>query len=136
MTDGIENKGVFEHLNAPIFLARRTGRVVTLHTTAQRGLSRTAALASAALKREGIDADCKVVSHSARRLRRARSLERLGSQFGTGEIIYDPTKFIARAEAVVTCAKQLRDELGVLVRNIYLDATRRALYVIVTEAQS
>ena len=131
--DGVD---VFERLDAPIFLARRNGRIVTLHTTQRRGLSRTAALASAALKRHGVDAECKIVSHSARRLRSAKSLERLGQRFGSGEVIYDPTKFVARLEAVVDCAKQLREELGSVVRNVYLDAKRRALYVIVQDAQS
>src|SRR5262245_40979446 len=135
MIDDNDGRSAFEGLNAPIFLARRTGRLVTLHTTQRRGLARTASLAAAALKKQGIDADCKVVSHSAGRLRRARSLERLGRQFGAGEVIYDPTKFVARCAAVVDCAKLLRDELGTSVRNIYLDAKRRTLYIIVTEVQ-
>ena len=52
------------------------------------------------------------------------------------EIVYDPTKFVTRCEAVVACAKTLRAELGPVVRNIYVDVRRRALYIIVPDAQS
>jgi hypothetical protein len=137
MTDSHQIAQAFERLSAPVFLARATdnanGRLITLHTTERRGTAKIALHATSLLKREGIDAKCHVVSHSARALRRARSLEGLSGRFGSGEIVYDPTHFVGRSEAVVECAKRLRAELGAAVRNIHLDVRRRTLYIIVRD---
>jgi hypothetical protein len=137
MSDEVGAAQALEGLNVPVFLARATetggGRLITLHTTERRSLSKIGARAAAAFARQGIEAKCKVVSHSARALARARSLESLSGRFGSGAILYDPTKFVARSELVVECARRIRAELGGCVENIALEARRRTLYVVVRD---
>jgi hypothetical protein len=114
--------------------ADRNGRQeITLHTMDRRSAARLSARARDALRREGVDADCRVVAHNPRALRRVRSLEALARRFGEGRVVYDPTGFVARSEAVTDCARRLREALGDAVQSVLLDTTRRTLYVIVPE---
>jgi hypothetical protein len=87
-----------------------------------------------ALRREGAEATCRVVAHNPRALRRVRSLEALARRFGDGRVVYDPTRFVARSEAVTDCARRLRAALGDAVQSVLLDTARRTLYVIVPES--
>ncbi|MCE9520922.1 MAG: hypothetical protein K8S25_00655 [Alphaproteobacteria bacterium] len=128
---------VFAHLGEPLFLVRESevegARALTLHTMERRNAARLAARAQEALRRDGSDVRCRVVAHNPRSLRRIRSLEALSRRFGDGRVVYDPTGFVGRSEAVADCARRLRASLGDSVRNIYLDTSRRTLYVIVKD---
>lgn len=121
-----------------MFLARhaeRNGRnEITLHTMDRRSAARLGVRVREALRREGADADCRVVAHNPRALRRVRSLETLARRFGEGRVIYDPTGFVARSEAVAECARRLRETLGDAAQSILLDTARRTLYVTVPES--
>src|SRR5262245_3540250 len=110
---------VLARLGEPVFLARETSdNVITLHTMERRGTRRLALRASEALRREVPSLECRVVSHNPRALRRVRSLEALTRRFGQGRVVYDPTAFVSRSEAVTECARRLRANLGERVRNI------------------
>ena len=129
---------IFARLGEPVFLVRQSeagdSRALTLHTMERRNAGRLAARARDALRREGSEMQCRVVAHNPRALRRIRSLEALSRRFGEGRVVYDPTGFVGRSEAVADCARRLRASLGSAVQNIFLDTTRRTLYVIVKQA--
>lgn len=129
---------IFGRLGEPVFLARhaeRNGRQeITLHTMDRKSASRLSARVRDALRREGADADCRVIAHNPPALRRVRSLESLARRFGEGRVVYDPTGFVARSEAVTDCARRLREALGDAVQSVLLDTSRRTLYVIVPES--
>jgi hypothetical protein len=128
---------IFARLGEPVFLVRqlegRGTEGLILHTMERRGAGRLAGRAREALRREGAALDCRVVAHNPRALRRMRSLEALSRRFAGGAVVYDPTGFVGRSEAVTACARRLRANLGEAVQNIYLDTSRRTLYVIVRE---
>lgn len=128
---------IFAHLGEPLFLVRQseTGGTpaLTLHTMERRNAHKLARRAREMLRRQGENVECRVVAHNPRALRRVRSLEALSRRFGEGQVIYDPTGFVGRSAAVTDCARRLRASLGEAVRNIYLDTSRRTLYVIVRE---
>ncbi len=129
---------IFAHLGEAVFLVRQSeagdSAALTLHTMERRSARRLAARARDALRREGSDLQCRVVAHNPRALRRIRSLESLSRRFGEGRVVYDPTGFIGRSQAVAACARRLRASLGSAVQNIFLDTSRRTLYVIVKDA--
>jgi hypothetical protein len=131
---------VFARLGEPVFLVRQSGTEsapgLTLHTMERRNATRLASRAREALRREGSALECRVVTHNPRALRRIRSLEALARRFGEGRVVYDPTGFVGRSEAVADCARRLRASLGSSVQNVFLDTSRRTLYVIVQESAS
>jgi hypothetical protein len=120
-------------LRTPVFLAgldEKPRRCLTLHTArsgAGRNLRREA---KQALARSGIGVRCKVKEHSARRLEKDSSLDRLVRRFRHDSIIFDPTGGVGRSQAVVRCAANIRGALGDGVAGIYLEPWRRALYVV------
>ncbi len=128
---------IFAHLGEPLFLVRQsetgTAPALMLHTLERRNAHKLVRRAREMLRREGSSIECRVVAHNPRSLRRVRSLEALSRRFGEGQVVYDPTGFIGRSAAVTGCARRLRASLGDAVRNIYLDTSRRTLYVIVKE---
>jgi hypothetical protein len=133
--DGVRFGQALAHIKVPLFLARRSevkGRpLVTLHTTDRKTSRALARQADAALRAEGIDAATKVVVHRAAKLTRFRSLEALTGGLGNGDIVFDPTRFIARSESIVSLGKTLRRTLPRPVTGIFVEASRRALFVIV-----
>lgn len=120
-------------IGVPFFLARYTGPgnpVVALHTaeaSSARALSRQA---TAALRADGLDNTCRVVVHRPRALARFRSLEALTRRFGSGPILYDPTQFVGRSEAVVALGRALRKALPGKVDRLFFDASRRTIFLI------
>ena len=120
-------------LRTPVFLAgldEKPRRCLTLHTArsgAGRNLRREA---KQALARSGIGVRCKVKEHSARRLEKDSSLDRLVRRFRHDSIVFDPTGGVGRSQAVVRCAANIRHALGDGVAGIYLEPWRRVLYVV------
>jgi len=86
--------------------------------------------AAAAIRARGIAADCKVVVHKPTALARKRSLEAFNSTFGKGETVFDPTGAISRSVSIECCATALRKVLGDRLQGVFLDANRRALFII------
>jgi hypothetical protein len=129
---------IFARLGEPVFLARQVERngsqEITLHTMDRKSAARLNARVREALRREDASVNCRVVAHNPRALRRVRSLESLARRFGEGRVVYDPTGFVARSEAVTDCARRLREALGDAVQSVLLDTSRRTLYVIVPES--
>ena len=129
---------IIGRLGEPVFLAREVEtegrRELTLHTMERRNAKRLSLRARDVLAREASDVHCRVIAHNPRALRRVRSLEALTRRFGQGRVVYDPTGFVARGEAVTACARRLRAALGDDVQNVLLDTSRRTLFVIVKDA--
>jgi hypothetical protein len=126
---------VFVRVRAPFFLARQAGgagpRRIALHSADARSARNLKLQATAALKAEGVDAACEVIVHRPRRLTRFRSLEALTKRLGDGTIIYDPTQFVGRSEALVRLARRLRQQIPDKISGIFIEAARRTIYVIV-----
>ncbi len=120
-------------LRTPVFLAgldEKPRPCLTLHTArsgAGRNLRREA---KQALARSGIGVRCKVREHSASRLEKDSSLDRLVRRFRHDSIVFDPTGGVGRAQAVTRCAKSIREALGDGIAGIYLEPWRRVLYVV------
>ena len=122
-------------VKAPLFLARHSGAVgeqtITLHTADSRSAKALSRQAAVALKFEGIDTLCTVVVHRPSKLTRFRSLEVLTKRLGNGTIVYDPTHFVSRSEALVALGNDLRKALPNRISSLFFEAQRRTLYVIV-----
>jgi hypothetical protein len=121
-------------VKVPLFLARQSESRLTLHTADARTARALRRQAAAALRSEGIDITTEVVVHRPARLTRFRSLEALTRRLGNGAIVYDPTRFVARSESIVSLAKALRRTLTRPVNGIFVEASRRTLFVIVDRA--
>ena len=121
-------------MQSAVFLAKwRTswrGSVVVLHTADSASAAALPKKLQSALALENIDVSCRVVVHRSAKLARSRSLQALDESFGDGEIIYDPTGAIYRAQALTACVADLRAALGERVQGFYVNSSRRALFVI------
>ena len=122
-------------VRAPLFLARRsdaggTPRLV-LHTAESRSARALGRQARAALKSGGVGCVLKVRVHRPNKLTRFRSLEGLMKRLHGGAIVYDPTQFVGRSEAIVELGAALRRALPGKITGLFVEAERRTLYVIV-----
>jgi hypothetical protein len=121
-------------LNAPIFLARSQtqggGKVVTIHSSEPGVASGLARSAEEILGKGGDQVKCQLKRHSMRALFKPKSLEALTSRFGSGEIVYDPTRIVSRMIMLVGLAKSLRVTLTSKIRAVGFESRRRTLYVI------
>jgi hypothetical protein len=127
-------KAALASVRVPLFLARmtasrRTARIA-LHTTDRKSAALLRQQAETELRAQGFAADCKVVVHEPAAFARKKSLEALNTTFGSGETVFDPTGAIGRAMSIVRCAGMLRDSLGARLTGVFIDADRRALFVI------
>jgi hypothetical protein len=129
----VSHPSLFATLGVPVFLVREAGDgVLEVHTTARRRrdeIGRKVRLAAADEVRR-----CRVIVHSARALRRAKSLEALNEKLSGGPILHDPTGFVTRVAALVDCAARLRRLLGRQVQAIYLEANHRTVFVVLDRA--
>ena len=125
---------VLGSVRGPLFLARQGGHdtrpTLSLHTTERRAGRTILRQARAALAAAGVTADCSIVVHRPSALTRARSLEGLLKRLGKGEIVFDPTQFVGRSEAVCDFAAQaaadpVRCHRGLVRRRRAADACRR-----------
>jgi hypothetical protein len=126
-------------VRVPLFLARitpsqRTPRIA-LHTTDRKSGASLRKQAESALRARGIVAACKVVVHRSAALARKKSLEAFNGAFADGETVFDPTGAISRSMAVVRAAGALRATLGVRLTGVFVDAERRALFVILDRSR-
>lgn len=67
--------------------------------------------------------------HTARDLNAPRSMERLVHRFGAGEVVFDPTGAISRAQALVAASHTTRSSLGATLSGIFFAPRSRTLYV-------
>ncbi len=122
-------------VRAPLFLARRSDSGGTLrlvlHTAESRSAKALGRQARAALKSDGVDCSLKVLVHRPNKLTRFRSLEGLMKRLHGGAIVYDPTQFVGRSEAIVELGAALRRALPGKITGLFVEAERRTLYVIV-----
>jgi hypothetical protein len=126
---------VLGSVRGPLFLARRTGSdtrpLVSLHTTDRKARETILRQARVALAAAGIETVCRVVVHRPSVLSRVRSLETLLNHLGTGAIVYDPTQFVGRTKAVCDIAARLRAAMPDVIEDLFVDAARRTLVVVV-----
>ena len=122
-------------IRAPLFLARWSDLGGTphlvLHTAESRSANALGRQAGAVLKSAGIDCALKVVVHRPNKLTRFRSLEGLMKRLHGGAIVYDPTQFVGRSEAIVKLGVALRRALPEKIVGLFIEAERRTLYVLV-----
>lgn len=121
-------------LNASIFLATLDEAPrprVTLHTaTGSRREARDWVRRYGSASGPEAAAECRVARHSARSLERAASIEALLAALPGDRIVFDPTGAVARMRALAAFARLVRRDLGERVTGIYLEPTRRAVYVL------
>ena len=126
---------VLGSVRGPLFLARQGGHdtrpTLSLHTTERKAGRTILRQARAALASAGVTADCSIVVHRPSALTRARSLEGLLKRLGKGEIVFDPTQFVGRSEAICDFAARLRQTLSDVIEDLFVDAERRTLVVVV-----
>jgi hypothetical protein len=75
----------------------------------------------------------QVRTHRAKSLRSAGSLAAIDRQFAGGPIVYDPTAIFRRTSELVRCASGVRAALGRKAGKIYMDTSRRTLYVVLDD---
>jgi len=126
-------------IRAPLFLAReqtsRHGRRIFLHTTEGSSAASLRKQAESALSDAKIVARCRVVVHTSAALAHKQSLEAFNAMFGAGETVFDPTGTIGRTAALTRGAASLRSVLGDRLEGIFIDAGRRALFVILDRSR-
>jgi hypothetical protein len=70
------------------------------------------------------------------RLTRYRSLQALvASLLGAGKVVFDPTRFVTRADLIVALGTDIRAKLGKKVASLFIDAERRTLFVVLDGAR-
>ena len=116
-------------IRAPLFLARWSdlggSPCLVLHTAESRSAKALRRQAGAVLKSAGIDCALKVVVHRPNKLTRFRSLEGLMKRLHGGAIVYDPTQFVGRSEAIVKLGVALRRALPEKIAGLFIEAERR-----------
>jgi hypothetical protein len=124
-------------IRAPLFLARinDNGATLSVHTADRTGRRALFEQASRELQRDGIALSVNVVTHRRGSLARRQSIEALNRSFGTGAIAYDPTGIVSRSAAVLVVARRLRQALADRLAGVYLNAERRALFVILERSR-
>jgi len=118
-----------------IFLVREdkdsNGRLVAHSLGRIAGSARRDALNRIALTN---GASPKLVKHSAKSLRSARSLAAIEQRFGGGAIAYDPSGIFSRSSQLVRCAALLRSNLGGKIDKILFDSWRRTMFVVLNDS--
>jgi hypothetical protein len=132
MVNEIAFQKSLNRLNAPIFLAREHRGQIWLHTSDRSSLRSLRARAETSLRDEGITQSVRIVRHSARALHKPWSLEGFCNRFSGGSVVYDPTQYFTRAQALVSLSRLLRTALGDQVRALSIDSQRRILFITVS----
>ncbi len=101
---------------------------MNVHVGAVANRSSAKAEILAALVNAGVSR-VRVQFHTARDLTAPRSLERLIGNFGGGEIVYDPTQAIERAQTLVAASRKVRTSLTDAVGGIFFAPRTRTLFV-------
>jgi hypothetical protein len=119
--------------NLPFFVARLDrGTLLQVGTLENGGRSALRRAIQTRLVKAGLTATVRVTSYSASRLRKMRSLQSLVSAGGRGEIVFDRTMALTRAEAVVDLAARVRKELDGAVEGVFFQAEWRTLFVVLS----
>lgn len=129
-------RGALRQVDAPIFVGRLTqGSHPTLELgTLERGATKAIRERVAARLADcGIALRVVVRQHNAHRLAKVRSLQALIAGTGTGELVFDQTKALRRAESVLALSSGLRASLGASMAGAFFDAERRTFYVLLRD---
>jgi hypothetical protein len=121
---------VFQGIQVPVLAAIWQDKPATLHVHVGAATSRAKAKAEilSALGHAGV-ARVRVHFHTTRDLTAPRSLERLVSHFGGGEIVYDPTEAISRAKALVEASRTVRTNVTETIGGIFFAPRTRTLFI-------
>ncbi len=121
---------VFQGIQVPVIAAiwQQDRGVMKVHVGTVTNRSSAKAEILAALVNVGVSR-VRVQFHTARDLTAPRSLERLIGNFGRGEIVYDPTQAITRAQTLVAASRRVRTSLTDAVGGVFFAPRTRTLFV-------
>ncbi|MEQ1755685.1 MAG: hypothetical protein ABL973_16310 [Micropepsaceae bacterium] len=74
--------------------------------------------------------------HNADKLARAKSLEALVARVDGDQFVYDPTGTLARAQAMVSVSRRVREQLGARARGFYYAPLLRSYYVVLNKSET
>ena len=121
---------VFQGIQVPVIAAtwQENKSILSVHVGANAGRSKAKAEILTALAAVRVSR-VRLYFHTGRDLTAPRSLERLIAQFGTGDVVYDPTESISRAKALVAASRKVRESLTEAIAGIFFAPRTRTLFV-------